>query len=134
MSSSTMGRISTYSYTGFYGAEATPQGAFVNKCMALEDGFMVPVILGGMTWEDFASFLGEPALVDARFMTGADRAMHSHELDEIIVPLFARRRKKEMFEAAQEWRFPFGMVQTMEDIAHCPQPRDAGFWTELPLP
>jgi crotonobetainyl-CoA:carnitine CoA-transferase CaiB-like acyl-CoA transferase len=58
--------------------------------------------------------------------------VHLAELEPVLLRAFAQQGKHRWFHAAQEWRLPFGIVQTAEDLARCPQLESRGFWAEIP--
>ena len=47
---------------------------------------------------------------------------------------FKDRTKEEIFHAAQEWRFPWTLVQTPEEIVKCPQLESRDFFIEIEHP
>jgi crotonobetainyl-CoA:carnitine CoA-transferase CaiB-like acyl-CoA transferase len=46
----------------------------------------------------------------------------------------AHRTKREIFESAQEWRFPWAMVQSPKDLAECAQLNERNFFIEIDHP
>jgi len=51
-----------------------------------------------------------------------------------LVKRLADQTKKEVFEKAQEWRFPWAMVQTPEDLAKYPQLDSRDFYVDIEHP
>ena len=124
-----------YSFAGGVQGRRRPEGDSFGQVMPCKDGFFVIQEGGSVTWNDIADFLGREDLKDHRFADPAQRMLHGHELDHIILDATKDRTMAEMFRTASEkFRMLFGIVQTPEDLAHCPQLEARGFWQEVEHP
>jgi formyl-CoA transferase len=85
-------------------------------------------------WDTYAAMADVPELQDPKFATPADRQLHSDEVDNLLKAKWLEKTAEEWFHHAQEWRFPFSPVQTMEDISGSPQLADRGYFVEFPHP
>ncbi len=90
-----------------------------------EDGYIASVI-GRDGWERLVALLGEPALMEERFLDRFSRATHMSEASEIVLKRLAEEPVEHWFHGAQALRMPFAMVQSSAQIAECPQLNDRG--------
>jgi len=82
------------------------------------DGWIGVTVLTPQQWRTCCELLDAPELADdPRFLTAETRSVRAHELDEILLPLFAKRPALEWFHAAQTRRVPLALVPTMADLA-----------------
>jgi CoA:oxalate CoA-transferase len=131
------GLQSTLIWYSYMGAERRRQELALgglNYIFPSNDGYVVPMLGSGQSWEVFTNLVDEPALREPRFATHYDRLIHAKELNEILADCFQKNSKHEIFHKGQEWGFPFGLVQTPEDLAHCPQLLERGFWPKIEHP
>ena len=84
-------------------------------------------------WEWLCAFLGMPELTGT-FPTMKDINEHLDEVRDIISPKVAKREKTELFETGLQWRIPFGMVQTTQEITDSPQHKARKFLQEVEHP
>ncbi|MBI2887173.1 MAG: CoA transferase [Chloroflexi bacterium] len=127
--------IVEYSYVGLVERREPRKGSNLRHPMPTRDGGYIlpsPGVMGD--WETYARMLGIPELLEERFSTPGNRAVHADELDDILRPAFKEKAKDEWFHQAQEWRFPFAPVQSAQDIYHCPQLEARGFFVESEHP
>lgn len=69
------------------------------------------------TW---AAFLDEPALLEAKFSTRQGRARHWQELLTVLQSKLAHWKAHDFMKAAMDQRLVVGVVQTPEEVVHCP--------------
>ncbi len=123
-----------YSYSGGVPRRRPKVGSVFDACMPTKDGYVAPVFYGYVDWDAFSRFMDCPELADPKFASHADRVMHSEEFAALLLPKIREWSKDELFHAAQDWRFAFGIVNTTEDVVHSPQLRERGFFVEMDHP
>jgi crotonobetainyl-CoA:carnitine CoA-transferase CaiB-like acyl-CoA transferase len=124
-----------YSFTGGVQGRRRPEGSSFGQVTPCQDGFFVSQEGGSATWNDIADFFGREELKQEKFANQTQRMLHGHELDEIILDATKDRTMAEMFKTASEqFRMLFGIVQTPEDLANCPQLEVRGFYQEVDHP
>ena len=124
-----------YSFTGGVQGRRRPDGGSFGQVTACKDGYFVAQEGGSVTWNDIANFFGREELKDERFSNAAQRPLHGPELDAIIHDAVKDRTMAEMFKTASEqFRMLFGIVQTPEDLADCPQLEIREFYQEVDHP
>jgi crotonobetainyl-CoA:carnitine CoA-transferase CaiB-like acyl-CoA transferase len=124
-----------YSWSGGVQTRRRPEGASFGQVMPCRDGYFVCQEGGGASWEDVANFFGREELKEDRFAEPGRRAANGEALDELILDAVHDRTMAEMFKTASEdYRMLFGIVQTPEDLARCPQLAARDFWEEIEHP
>ena len=124
-----------YSFAGGVQGRRKPEGGSLGHVTPCADGYFVAQEGGSGTWNDIANFFGREELKDERFSNPAQRMLHGHELDEIIKDAVKDRTMAEMFRTASEqFRMLFGIVQTPEDLANCPQLAARDYYQEVDHP
>jgi CoA:oxalate CoA-transferase len=124
-----------YSYHGGIMRRQTAVWGATHRIAPCKDGHISPLLEGGSrTWEEFVAFIGMDEFNDPKFGDPAGRFIHGNELYVLLKKALANRTKKEIFESAQEWRFPWAMVQSPEDLAKCPQLSSRDFFIEIEHP
>lgn len=108
------GIVVAYSYTG----QVNVRGA--NDMYPCKDGYVIPAQGGTRTWQDYANFLGGPELQDPKFVSPADRIRHEAEMREIVTARLMEKTRMEWTLEGQAQGFPFGHLQTPEEILSCP--------------
>lgn len=73
-------------------------------------------------------------MADERFETGFHRLVNSDEFDELVIPWFLERGKKEIVEMGQEWRVPISYVNNCKDMLEDEQFQAREFFRELDHP
>ena len=124
-----------YSFAGGVQGRRKPEGGSLGHVTPCKDGYFVAQEGGSATWDDIANFFGREELKDERFSNPAQRMLHGSELDEIIKDAVKDRTMAEMFRTASEqFRMLFGIVQTPEDLANCPQLAARDYYQEVDHP
>jgi crotonobetainyl-CoA:carnitine CoA-transferase CaiB-like acyl-CoA transferase len=124
-----------FSWVGAVQGRRPATGTMFGNVMPCKDGYFISQPGGGATWDAVADFYGREELLDERFADSQQRLVNGRALDEIIVDATKDRGMAEMFETASEkYRMLFGMVQTPEDLASCPQLEARGFYAEVDHP
>lgn len=124
-----------YSFTGGVQGRRRSEGSSFGHVTQCKDGYFVAQEGGSATWNDIANFFGREELKEERFANPAQRMLHGRELDEIITDAVKDRSMAEMFRTASEqFRMLFGIVQTPEDLANCPQLAVRDYYQEVDHP
>jgi len=102
------------------------------KC---KDGYIGLNLFGRLNWELLCNFLGLYELPqDPRFSTPAALFENYEEAHAIIASKVQERGKMELFQSGIEWRIPFGLTPTTEEILSSPQHIDRDFIEEVEHP
>ncbi|MFC1872580.1 CaiB/BaiF CoA transferase family protein [Chloroflexota bacterium] len=125
---------SYYSYMGAIRGRLAKVPDMIDSILPAKDGYVAPVFFGYVDWSDFCTMMDSPELDTPKFSDAKSRRLHRKELSELLIKKFAAINKFDLVSMAQDWRFPFGMVQTSKDIVACPQLDDREFFTELEHP
>lgn len=123
-----------YTYMGAVRGRWPKVPSLVDTVLPAKDGYIAPVFYGYVDWHEFCNMLNCPELDRPEFADFEGRSTHMKELEEILVREFAKWSKVELVNLAQEWRFPFGMVQSTGDLVNCPQLKHRQFFVELEHP
>jgi crotonobetainyl-CoA:carnitine CoA-transferase CaiB-like acyl-CoA transferase len=89
---------------------------------------------GGNPMETWATFLDEPRLLDAKFSTRQGRAQNWQELLALLEGKLAHWKAHDFMTAAMERRLVVGVVQSPEEVAHCPHLHARGSLVRLEHP
>ena len=124
-----------YSWTGAVQGRRKPEGTMFGNIMPCKDGYFISQAGGGATWDQIAEFYGREELKEERFADAEQRSANGEELDRIIIDAAKDRTMAEMFKnASEEYRMLFGIAQTPEDLANCPQLEARDFYQEVDHP
>ncbi len=123
-----------YTYTGGVQGRVPPQGGAFGNVMPCQDGYIVVQMGVGTKWEEFVEFLDIPELRDPKFATAEGRFRYGAELDALLIAKFQQWKKWDLYHAASQRRFLFGIVQDAADLAHCPHLEARGFFREITHP
>ncbi len=124
-----------YSWTGGVQGRRRREGANFGHVMPCNDGYVVSQAGGGAAWDDVAQFYGREELKEERFADIGQRPANGQAMDEILLDATQGRTMAEMFKTASEkYRMLFGIVQTPEDLANCPQLEARDFYQEVEHP
>tara|TARA_Y100000780_G_scaffold50472_1_gene42372 strand:- start:801 stop:1808 length:1008 start_codon:yes stop_codon:yes gene_type:complete len=126
--------FSDYTYAGLVSRRQPSQGSSLRYPAPTKEGYILPTpgVMGD--WATYAAMAEVPELQDPKFATPADRQLHSDEVDNLLKTKWLEKTAEEWFHHAQEWRFPFSPVNTMEDISGSLQLEDRGYFIEFPHP
>ncbi len=124
-----------YPWNGGVRGRRNPEGAQFSNIMPCKDGYFISQPGGGATWEQIADFYRREELKEPRFAEADQRSLHGPEMDEIILEATSDRTMAEMFkEASEDYRMLFGIAQTPEDLADCPQLESRDFYWDVDHP
>jgi crotonobetainyl-CoA:carnitine CoA-transferase CaiB-like acyl-CoA transferase len=126
---------SLYTYMGGIRKRQPPASGTVPRApMETKDGYVVPIFMRGADWPNIVEFLKEPQLEEERFATQEGRVANAGELQGIINRRFRELDKFETFRSAHEKRFPFGVVQSPEEVLQSPHFEERGYFEEIDHP
>ena len=134
VSSTMLADQTQYAFAGGIQTRRRPTGTLFNNPMPCKDGWIICQTGGGATWQTIAQFFGKPELLEPRFADAAARAENGEEMDALMVDGIKDRGKWDLFEEASRRRMLFGLVQTPEELARCPQLEARGFYREVEHP
>jgi CoA:oxalate CoA-transferase len=121
-----------YSYQGMVHNGISKERFGIFQC---KDGYIGLNLYGRLNWELLCSFLGMPELTDdPRFNTPQGIVEHYEEAHAIVAEKIKDREKMELFQSGVEWRIPFGLVPTTQEILESPQHIARGFFEEVDHP
>jgi CoA:oxalate CoA-transferase len=100
-----------------------------------QDGYVGIAAQTPRQWEALCLLIDQPELlVDARFMTGVQRAEHADELDAELLPWFLARTRQEVMLACQAQRIPVGLSCTIPELLADPQYAASAFFRDIDHP
>ena len=134
VSSTMIANQTLYSFTGGIQGRREPNRGLLGHPMSCADGWVISQPGGRAGWSDMVGFYGRPELLEDRFAGQAHQGEYSREMEGIILDAMKDRGKWELFEEASEMHMLFGLVQTPEDLARCPQLEARGFYREVDHP
>ena len=128
--------VDNYTYTGAVRRRQPNHSGDLTRLRSASDGYILPNpgIGAGLNWNTVVDFLEEPALDDERFSDASARLANAEELGEILDRCFETKKKADMFYAAHERRFIYGMVQSPQEVMENPQYQHRGYFVELDHP
>jgi crotonobetainyl-CoA:carnitine CoA-transferase CaiB-like acyl-CoA transferase len=134
VSSTMIANQTLYPFTGAIQTRSSPAGSMFGHPMPCADGWVIAQTGGGADWNDVARFFDRPQLLEPRFAGQARSTEYDRELDAVLLDAIKDRGKRELFRTASEMRMLFGLVQTPEDLARCPQLKAREFFREVDHP
>ena len=128
--------VDNYTYTGAVRRRQPNHSGDLTRLRAASDGYILPNpgIGAGLNWSSVVEFLEEPTLDDERFSDASARLANAEELGKILDRCFESKKKADMFYAAHERRFIYGIVQSPEEVLDNPQYQHRGYFVEQDHP
>jgi crotonobetainyl-CoA:carnitine CoA-transferase CaiB-like acyl-CoA transferase len=129
--------IHQYSFTGAIAGRGFGESAVLDGMhLATSDS---PVTLttagtGGSPMETWADFLDEPRLRDPKFGSRQGRAQHWQELLALVEGKLSRWKARDFMKEAMDRRLVVGVVQSPEEVVHCPHLEARGSFVALEHP
>ncbi|OGA87331.1 MAG: hypothetical protein A3G27_19540 [Betaproteobacteria bacterium RIFCSPLOWO2_12_FULL_66_14] len=123
-----------YTYMGETQTRRAPVGDAFGNCTRARDGWVVAHSPRSGEWNDFCDLVEAPSLADPKFATARGKIVHAKELDELLGAALARQDRFALFERANQKKILFGVVQTPQDLAKCPQLAARGYFHEIDHP
>jgi crotonobetainyl-CoA:carnitine CoA-transferase CaiB-like acyl-CoA transferase len=129
--------IHQYSFTGAiagrgFGDQTVMDG--MHLATSDHDVTLTTAGTGGNPMETWAAFLEEPRLLDARFSTRQGRAQHWPELLTLLEAKLAHWKALDFMTAAMGQRLVVGVVQSPQEVVHCPHLEARGSFMLLEHP
>ena len=128
--------VDNYTYTGAVRRRQPNHSGDLTRLRAASDGYILPNpgIGAGLNWSSVVEFLEEPELDDERFADASARLANAEELGTILDRCFETKKKTDVFYAAHERRFIYGIVQSPEEVLDNPQYQHRGYFIEQDHP
>lgn len=128
--------VSNYTYTGAVRRRQPNHSGDLTRLRETSDGYILPNpgLSTGFDWNKVVEFLGNPELDDERFSTPSARLANAEALGEILDRYFRSAKKLEMFHAAHQRRFIYGLVQSPEEVHADLQLQHRGYFVDVDHP
>jgi crotonobetainyl-CoA:carnitine CoA-transferase CaiB-like acyl-CoA transferase len=129
--------IHQFSFTGAIAGRGFGESAVLDGMhLATSDS---PVTLttagtGGNPMETWAAFLDEPRLRDPKFSSRQGRAQYWEELFGLVQGKLSQWKAPEFMKQAMDQRLVVGVVQSPEEVVHCPHLAERGSFVVLDDP
>jgi crotonobetainyl-CoA:carnitine CoA-transferase CaiB-like acyl-CoA transferase len=129
--------IHQFSFTGAIAGRGFGESAVLDGMhLATSDS---PVTLttagtGGNPMETWAAFLDEPRLRDSKFSSRQGRAQYWQELLALVQGKLSQWKAHEFMKQAMDQRLVVGVVQSPEEVVHCPHLAERGSFVALDHP
>ena len=76
-----------------------------------------------------------PELIeDPRFADGRSRIEHREEITNILRPWLLQKGREELFHEGQEWRVPYCLVPTVDELLDFAQHKERKYFVEVDYP
>ena len=128
--------VNNYTYTGAVRRRQPNHSGDLTRLRAAADGYVLPNpgVGARVIWDEVAEFLEAPELKDAKFDNPSARLANAEELGEMLDRIFQTKNKFEVFYAAHQQRFIYGVVQSPEEVLANDQYREREYWVDLEHP
>ena len=125
-----------YTYTGAVRRRQPNHTGDLTRLRAVSDGYVLPNpgLGASVDWRVLVDFLDAPELDDPCFDNPSARLENAAALGEILDRIFAARQKREIFYAAHEKRFIYGVIDSPAETLDNPQIRARGYYVPLEHP
>ena len=128
--------VDNYTYTGAIRRRQPNHSGDLTRLRATSDGYILPNpgIGARDNWQATVEFLEVPELDDERFSSPSARLANAEELGRILDETFQTKNKSDMFFAAHDKRFIYGIVQSPEEVLADPQFASRGYFVDIEHP
>ena len=125
-----------YTYSGAVRRRQPNHTGDLTRLRAVSDGYVLPNpgLGASVNWQVMVDFLEAPALDDPRFDNPSARLENAEALGDILDQIFATKQKQEIFYAAHEKRFIYGVIDSPAETVDNPQIRARGYYVPLQHP
>ena len=122
-----------YTYTGAVRRRQPNHTGDLTRLRAVSDGYVLPNpgLGASLDWNILVDFLDAPELDDPRFENASARLENAEALGEILDEIFATKQKEEIFYAAHQKRFIYGVIDSPEETVDNPQIRARDYYVPL---
>ena len=128
--------INNYTYLGAVRRRQPNHTGDLTRLRAVSDGYVLPNpgIGAGLNWQILVDFLDAPQLDDPRFDNASARLENAEALGEILDEIFATKQKRDIFYAAHERRFIYGVIDSPAETIENPQIQARGYYQPVEHP
>jgi crotonobetainyl-CoA:carnitine CoA-transferase CaiB-like acyl-CoA transferase len=125
-----------YTYFGGVRRRQPNHSGDLTRLRATSDGYILPNpgVSARVNWGAVVELLDAPELDDERFSNASERLANAEELGEILDQVFESKKKQEMFYAAHQQRFIFGVIDSPEEVLDNPQFEARKYFVDLEHP
>ena len=125
-----------YTYFGGVRRRQPNHSGDLTRLRATSDGYILPNpgVSARVNWGAVVELLDAPELDDERFSNASERLANAEELGEILDRVFESKKKQEMFYAAHQQRFIFGVIDSPEEVLDNPQFEARKYFVDLEHP
>jgi crotonobetainyl-CoA:carnitine CoA-transferase CaiB-like acyl-CoA transferase len=125
-----------YTYTGAVRRRQPNHTGDLTRLRAVSDGYVLPNpgLGASVNWQVLVDFLEAPELDDPRFDNPSVRLENAEALGDILDQIFATKQKQQIFYAAHEKRFIYGVIDSPEETVENPQIQARGYYVPLEHP
>ncbi len=125
-----------YTYTGAVRRRQPNHTGDLTRLRAVSDGYVLPNpgLGASLDWNILVDFLEAPALDDPMFDNASARLENAEALGEILDEIFATKQKQDIFYAAHQKRFIYGVIDSPEETMDNPQINARGYYVPLDHP
>ena len=125
-----------YTYTGAVRRRQPNHTGDLTRLRAVSDGYVLPNpgLGASVNWQILVDFLGAPELDDPRFDNASARLENAEALGEILDRIFAVKQKQDIFYAAHEKRFIYGVIDSPAETLDNPQIQARGYYVPVEHP
>ena len=122
-----------YTYFGGVRRRQPNHSGDLTRLRATFDGYILPNpgVSARVNWGAVVELLDAPELDDERFSNASERLANAEELGEILDRVFESKKKQEMFYAAHQQRFIFGVIDSPEEVLDNPQFEARKYFVDL---
>ena len=128
--------VNNYTYTGAVRRRQPNHSGDLTRLRATTDGYVLPNpgIGARDNWQAVVDFLGVPELADEKFSSASARLINAEELGKILDDYFSTQNKADIFYAAHQRRFIYGVIQSPEEVLADPQFQARGYFVDIDHP
>lgn len=128
--------INNYTYLGAVRRRQPNHTGDLTRLRAVSDGYVLPNpgIGASLDWQILVDFLEAPELDDPRFDNASARLENAEALGEILDQIFATKQKQDIFYAAHEKRFIYGVIDSPAETIENPQIQARGYYVPVDHP
>ena len=125
--------INNYTYLGAVRRRQPNHTGDLTRLRAVSDGYVLPNpgIGASLDWQILVDFLDAPALDDPKFDNASARLENAEELGEILDQIFATKQKQDIFYAAHQKRFIYGVIDSPPETMENPQIKARDYYVPL---
>jgi len=128
--------VNNYTYTGAVRRRQPNHSGDLTRLRATSDGYILPNpgIGARDNWQAVVDFLEVPELADEKFSSASARLINAEELGKLLDDYFSTQKKADIFHAAHQRRFIYGVIQSPEEVLTDPQFQARGYFVNIEHP